>query len=55
MFLKLICLTYMLANNYQAGINNLYEGAPHMLSCMSDDNARSTLNRTMCGFFMINL
>lgn len=31
MFFKFVCPTYMLANNYQAGINTLYEGAPHML------------------------
>ena len=31
MFLNLVCPTYMLANNSQAGINILYGGTPHML------------------------
>lgn len=52
MFLKFICLTFMLAQTKPACINTLYEGVPHMLGCISAQNALKMLSRTLCGFFI---
>ena len=42
----------MLARHRTAGISTLYEGVPHMLKCMSANNALKMLSRTLCGFFI---
>ena len=52
MFFTSICLTDMLALTRAACINTLYEGVPHMLGCMSVQNALKMLSRTLCGFFI---
>ena len=59
MFLKLVCLTIMLANNTTAGINTLYEGAPHMLtacSMLATTQLEAKEQAAPCAaFLMINL
>jgi len=56
MFFMFICPTYMFANNSLAGINNFYEGEPHMLNdCMGlaatmlEDREQAAFN---AAFFM---
>ena len=42
----------MLAKAHLLDINASNEGGPHMLSCMSANNALKMLSRTLCGFFI---